>query len=275
MTEETLWMKEYRNYYANKSLGQHFLVDKQVADNMAANAEITSDDTVLEIGPGPGILSESLARSKAGTVILCEKDERFVDILKQKITSKRVKIIREDALVLIPNLQVSPPLKVVSNLPYNISSPVITSLLTACPTLPEMIIVMLQKEVAERLSTEAGNRNRGILTVLVELYGKSQIIDYVSKTQFFPAPKVDSAVLMISDLKKPDLNTKLFMRMLKFSFAGKRKKIKNSLFTTLKVDLKLASEIANTANISLDDRPEDLNINQWKSLFSEIENYLS
>jgi 16S rRNA (adenine1518-N6/adenine1519-N6)-dimethyltransferase len=127
---------------------------------------------VLEIGPGLGILSRAIFRSPAKTLMLCEKDDRLVDYLKKEFDSHRVKIIAQDALVLIPQLQVDPPFKVISNLPYNISSPVITSLLTMSPTLPKTIIVMLQKEVAERYVAKAGDRDRGIVTVLIEASAK-------------------------------------------------------------------------------------------------------
>jgi len=271
MSNKSSLVEEYRKFSAEKSLGQHFLTNKLVADRMVEAAQLTRDDTVLEIGPGLGILSESLIASPAKTIILCEKDEKFISYLKKKISNKRVKIILQDALVLIPSLQAPPPLKVVANLPYNISSPVITSLLTACPTLPETIIVMLQREVAQRLSSKAGERNRGILTILVELFGKSKIIDKVSKNQFYPSPKVDSCVLEISNIKKPDLDVKLFMKMLKTSFAGKRKKLKNSLFSTYKIPKDEAIEIEKRTGIDSNLRPEDLDIKSWMDLYHELQ----
>jgi len=274
MSEKTPFIREYRKFYAEKSLGQHFLTNKFIADKMVEAADINKGDTILEIGPGLGILTQSIISFSAKTIILCEKDEKFVSYLKEKISDKRVKIIEQDSLLLIPNLQVSSPLKVISNLPYNISSPVITSLLMVCPTLPERIIVMLQKEVAQRLVSRPSHRERGILTVLTELFGQARIIDKVSKNQFYPAPRVDSNVLMISDIKKPDLDSKLFLKMLKFSFAGKRKKIKNSLFSTLKVSATPASKIAASAGISLDQRPEELTIEQWKKLFRLLKDQL-
>lgn len=274
MSEKTKYVQESRKFSANKALGQHFLTNKLVAERMVEAAEISRDDSILEIGPGLGILSEGLVASPAKTILLVEKDPKFITALKKKITDKRVKIINEDALTLIPSLQVAPPLKVVANLPYNISSPVIISLLTACPTLPLTLVIMLQKEVAQRLTTSSGNRNRGFLTVLVELFGQAKIIDKVSKNQFYPAPEVDSAVLRISAIKKPTVEIKSFMRMLKMSFAGKRKKLKNSLFGTLKIDKNQILEIQKNSGLDFDQRPEDLNIKQWLILFEQVRKFL-
>jgi 16S rRNA (adenine1518-N6/adenine1519-N6)-dimethyltransferase len=268
------YLNLYRRVSANKSLGQNFLTNEAVVKNMVKQAKLTSADTVLEIGPGLGILSQELVASPADTIILCEKDDRFVDFLKSEITSKRVKIIAQDALVLIPQLQVKAPFKVVANLPYNISSPVITSLLTMSPTLPDKIIVMLQKEVAERFVTEPGNRNRGILTVLVEAFGEAKIIDQVPREDFYPSPNVDSAVLQIDEIKLPRLDPKKLLKILKLSFAGKRKKIKNSLFSSLRIPAPDSIKIAQNSGFNLDDRPEDLTIEHWTKLYSELEKFI-
>jgi 16S rRNA (adenine1518-N6/adenine1519-N6)-dimethyltransferase len=270
MSDNTHLIEEYKGFAQQKSLGQHFLTNEEVVERMVEAAEITENDTVLEIGPGLGILSKKIVASPAKEVILCEKDERLVLELKRKISNKRTKIINQDALILIPNLQVESPFKVVANLPYNISSPVITSLLTFCPTLPSMMILMLQKEVAERLASKPGQRNRGILSVLVELYGEPKIIDQVSKDQFYPAPKVDSSVLQISNIKSPDLDSKVFLKMLKLSFAGKRKKIKNSLFSSLKIEREVIEKI----NIDVNERPEDLSLSDWKEIYDKLKTYL-
>lgn len=272
MTSKESLIAEYRKIIAKKSLGQNFLTNEAVVENMIKFAEITRADTILEIGPGLGILSRALVASPADTIILCEKDEDLAEKLKQEITNKRVKLVTQDALTLIPQLQVKAPFKVVSNLPYNISSPVITSLLTMSPTLPDKIIVMLQKEVAERFVTAPGNRNRGILTVLVEAYGKAKIIDQVSRENFFPSPNVDSAVLMIENIEAPEIDSKKLLKILKMSFAGKRKKLRNSLISTLKITLGELSEIEKETGVDFNDRPEDLNIDQWIGLYKSIQN---
>ncbi len=271
MSDKSIYLEKYKQFHFDKSLGQHFLTNDAVVENMVKHAKIEREDAILEIGPGLGILSHALVASPAREVILCEKDDLFAAILKKEITNNRVKVITEDALVLVPTLQVKPPFKVVSNLPYNISSPIITSLLTMSPTLPTKIIVMLQKEVAERLVTPAGNSDRGIITVLIESFGKASIIDQVPKEDFYPSPKVDSAVLMIEDIKPSQIDPKKLLKILKMSFAGKRKKIKNSLFSTLKIPADQALEIAKNSGFSLDDRPEDLTIDAWTKLFKALE----
>ena len=271
MKDQAKYLEEYKKIDAKKSLGQNFLTSEAVVENMVKYADITRADTILEIGPGLGILSRALVASPADTILLCEKDEKLAEKLKQEITNKRAKIITQDALTLIPQLQVSAPFKVVSNLPYNISSPVITSLLTMSPTLPSKIIVMLQKEVAERYQTKPGSRNRGIITVLVEAYGQAKIIDQVSRENFYPSPNVDSAVLMIDDIKDPQVDVRKLLKILKLSFAGKRKKLKNSVISTLKFTKDEMFAIEKKTKIDLDQRPEDLTVDQWIALLSEVQ----
>lgn len=255
------------------SLGQHFLLDESVVKRMVESAKITEKDTVLEIGPGFGVLTKELVASPASTIILCEKDRKLYEFLLENFKNKRIKIICDDALLLIPQLQVSSPFKVISNLPYNISSPCIISLLTVCPTLPETMVLMLQKEVAQRICARPGSSNRGLLTVLIEQMGEPEIIEDVQKEKFYPSPAVTSSTLLISNLKRPVFDLKVAIKIIKLSFAGKRKKIKNSLFATLKFDDKKTYEIAARVGISTDLRPEDLTRNEWKKLILELENY--
>lgn len=256
--------------YAKKSLGQHFLTSAAVVAEMVQAAEIKKEDLILEIGPGLGILTKALAASPAQEIILCEKDRRLCDFLKGEYDHKKFKIICEDALTLIPNLRVGSPLKVVSNLPYNVSSPIIVSLLTACPTMPERMILMLQKEVADRLVAPPHDSNRGILTVLIELCGEAKIIKRVPRNLFYPEPQVDSAVVGISNINEFPFEAKDALRILKLSFAGKRKKIKNSLFSALKISRDEALKIAKDSEITLEMRPEELTRDQWTSLIKNL-----
>ena len=255
---------------AKKSLGQHFLTSPTVVADMVAAAQIKKEDSVLEIGPGLGILTRALAASPAREIILCEKDRRFCDYLKEEYKNKKFKVICEDALLLIPNLQVDSPFKVVSNLPYNISSPVMISLLTVAPTLPECMVLMLQKEVAERLVAKPHDSNRGILTVLLELFGEVKILKKVPKNLFYPVPEVDSAAVEISKIKPLPFSPKDALRILKLAFAGKRKKIKNSLFASLEMPLDKALIIAEKSGVSLEQRPEELTQEQWSALISNL-----
>jgi 16S rRNA (adenine1518-N6/adenine1519-N6)-dimethyltransferase len=161
---------------------------------------------------------------------------------------------------------VQSPFKVVSNLPYNVGSPILISLLSVCPTLPTTIVVMLQKEVAARLTARLGDSNRGLLTAFVELFGTTRIIEKLPTNLFYPPPKVDSAVLQIANITNPGIEPKFALKILKFAFSGKRKMIKNSLFATLKIDPNTARKIATQSGFSLDDRAETLSKDSWMKL---------
>lgn len=252
------------------SLGQHFLLRKDVAKKMIAASKISSRDSVLEIGPGLGILTKELLSSGAKDVIACEKDQRFFEYLQDSVKNKKLKLINQDAFILIPNLVAASPLKVISNLPYNISSPVIISLLTVCPTLPQLMTLMIQKEVAERLTTPPGNSNRGILTVLIELMGNCKIIQKIPRSYFYPQPEVESAVILIDNITPLPFPAKEALKIIKLAFAGKRKKIKNTLFSTLKIPSDQALKIAKLCKFSLDQRPEELDKKQWLKLIGII-----
>jgi 16S rRNA (adenine1518-N6/adenine1519-N6)-dimethyltransferase len=176
--------------HAKHSLGQHFLLDELVVEKMVQAGDIGEDDTVLEIGPGLGVLTKELTKSPARKIIACEKDNLIFEFLQRQVKQKNLTLINRDALILIPTLEVSSPFKVISNLPYNISSPVIISLLSVCPVLPEKIVLMVQKEVAQRLTAKPGDSNRGILTVFTELFGRVEILESLRPRQFYPPPKL-------------------------------------------------------------------------------------
>lgn len=254
---------------ANKSLGQHFLTNEDVVAKMVETAKIGSDDSVLEIGPGLGVLTKAILNSSVKELIACELDRKLFSILQNQYGSN-IKLINQNALTLIPQLIVNKPFKVVSNLPYNISSSSIISLLTVCPTLPEKIVVMVQKEVAERIIAPPHDSNRGILTVFVELLGEAKITQKVSAGLFYPPPKVESAVLSIDNIKEIDLPRLKVFKLIKMAFAKKRKKIRNSLFATLKITGSEADEIAKKSGISLENRPEELNRDQWLGLLKAL-----
>ncbi len=255
---------------ATHSLGQHFLLSEPVVERMVEKAEITKEDTVIEIGPGLGILTKKLNSSPAKMIIACEKDRKLYEFLLGECKNKKLKLICDDALLLIPQLQVESPFKVVANLPYNISSPVMISLLTICPTLPKTMVLMLQKEVAERICAKPNSSNRGFLTVLLELMGEPEIIETVPSNLFYPEPAVQSATILISNIEKPNFDIRSAMKIIKLSFAGKRKKLKNSLFSSLQLKGEKAEQAAKRSGVTLDMRPEDLNKKQWEGLILEL-----
>ena len=255
---------------AKKSLGQHFLNDEGVVQRMVKVGNINKDDTVLEIGPGLGILTRELTKSPAKKIIACEKDDLIYEFLQNEVKQKNLSIVHKDALLLIPNIVATPPFKVISNLPYNIASPVIISLLTVCPVLPEKMVLMVQKEVAQRLTTKPGGSNRGILTVFLELFADVKIIEKLSPGQFYPPPQVESAVVLIDNIKMPDFDRKRAFKIIKTAFSKKRKKIKNSLFASLEIYGKSMNEICSKVNITPDLRAEDLDIEQWRALIGAL-----
>lgn len=271
MSEGKQIFSQDQSFFAKKSLGQHFLHNENIVDKIVEAGEISGDDTILEIGPGLGVLTKKLVLSPAKQVILCEKDDQLFEIIKNKYSSGKTKIIKQDALALIPSLQVNEPFKVISNLPYNISSPVIISMLSVCPTLPHKMVLMIQKEVADRLTAKPGDSNRGWMTVLLELMSQTKIVTNVSKHNFNPPPRVESSVISINDIHQIDeFSPKQAIRVLKAGFAGKRKKLLNSIFRFYKISPEDTQTIAQRHGINLDDRAEDLDDNSWRNLIIEM-----
>ncbi len=259
---------------AKQSLGQHFLLDESVAQRMVEFGHIEKEDTIFEIGPGLGILTKKLTQSPAKKIIACEKDKIIFEFLQKQIKQKNLSIINQDALILIPNLKVSSPFKVISNLPYNISSPVIISLLSVCPILPSKMVLMVQKEVAQRLVAKPGDSNRGVLTVFGELFGQISVIENLSPSQFYPSPQVHSSVLLFDNIKMPDIDRKIAFRIIKMAFSKKRKKLKNSLFATIKIPQSEINKLCKKADITSDLRPEDLDKKQWNSLIGSLIDFI-
>ena len=243
---------------AKKSLGQNWLKNKQIVREIAAAAKITKKDKVLEVGPGQGVLTRALLDLGAN-VVAVEKDDRLIDILKQKfsleIMSDKLEIIHHDILDFDPIL-INQKYKVVANLPYYITGEFIKKFLTT-PNQPELMVLMLQKEVAERV---AKDKKGSVLAMSVKVYGEPKYLRTVSRGNFEPAPKVDSAVLVIENISKNlftkyKISEKEFFNTLKKGFGSKRKKLKNNL--------KLAGELLAKYG---DKRPEDLQLEDWLNI---------
>ena len=198
---------------ARKGLGQHFLVAEETLGLVIASAELTAADVVMEVGPGLGIMTRELAR-RAGRVIAIELDDKLAAILKQTLASLRnVSVINRDVLKIDPAAllreeqmelpaTVSSPVgyKVVANLPYYITSLVLRHFLEASLK-PRVMVVMVQREVAEAIVAEPGELS--VLSISVQFYGRPEIIDYVPAQSFYPAPEVDSAILKVVLYDKP------------------------------------------------------------------------
>ncbi|OQA52969.1 MAG: Ribosomal RNA small subunit methyltransferase A [candidate division WS2 bacterium ADurb.Bin280] len=258
-------------FVAKKSFGQNFLHNEKIIDKIIQTGEISENDAILEIGPGHGALTKKLVLSPAREIILCEKDDFLFEEIKKKYDLKKTKVIHQDALTLIPSLIVRKPFKVISNLPYNISSPVIISLLSVCPTTPDKMVLMLQKEVAQRLIAPVGDSNRGWLTALVEMVCEARIAIDVSRYNFTPVPKVESSVLEMKNIVMPrDFSVKQAIRVLKAGFVSKRKKIKNSLFGFFKVPQEKVTSLSDKYKIDINLRAEDLTKENWIDLIREF-----
>lgn len=215
------------------SLGQNFLVDANVLDRIIATAAIVPNDVILEVGPGIGTLTEKLLQS-AKRVIAIELDHRFVRILQEDtlIDNPGLFVIQNDALKvdLRPSSFDLPPTLVVSNLPYNIAGPLIIKLLIEL-TSAQRFILMVQREIADRLLAKPGTKSYGALTVKVAYFAQVRQVAQISRQAFMPVPRVDSTVVELKRVKtreKPGFREILF-RVIEASFAQRRKQIKNAL----------------------------------------------
>jgi len=258
-------LKEYE-IRPSKRLGQNFLIREDVADKVLKAGEISSSDTILEIGPGLGSLTFKLAAS-AKKVIAIEKDKRMADILKKSINNPNAEIIRGDILKFDINDLGLRGYKIISNLPYCISSPVIRKFLEEKKK-PELMVLMLQKEVAQRIKAKPPFMN--ILAVSVQIYAQVEIKEYVSKKSFWPEPKVDSAIVKIiikDNYLKEIKDIDMFFKIVKAGFSHPRKQILNNFSKVLKLEKKDTEEWLKKNNIDSKRRAQTLKIEEWLALY--------
>jgi 16S rRNA (adenine1518-N6/adenine1519-N6)-dimethyltransferase len=255
---------------ARKGLGQHFLIDEEVLKRITSAAELTPADVIVEVGPGLGILTRKLAK-QAGRVIAIELDNKLAAALKQTLASlNNITIINDDVLRLEPKDLVTEPAtdyKVVANLPYYITSPVLRHFLEA-PAKPQLMILMVQKEVAEVIVAKPGKMS--LLSVSVQFYGEPRIIGYVPAQCFYPAPKVDSAILRIDPHPQPAVavaDEAGFFELVRAGFTTPRKQIVNSLAQGLGVSKVDALSLLETAGIVPQRRAETLSLEEWAQLW--------
>ncbi|MBU4481221.1 ribosomal RNA small subunit methyltransferase A [Patescibacteria group bacterium] len=258
----------------SKGLGQNFLVDKRVLQKIVATAELKPDDIVLEIGPGIGNLTQELAK-RVKKVIAIEKDIKMVEILKNVLDEQgiqNVEIINGDILkIQNSKFKIQNSYKVVANLPYYITSPVIRLFLEKVEVKPQQMVLMVQKEVAQRIVAQPPDMN--LLAVSVQFYAKPEIISYVSKRAFWPSPKVDSAIIKIIPRqfgKKAtivgNLPRELFFKVVRAGFSHPRKQLLNNLASGLKLDKEKMKEWLLKNNIQPSQRAETLSVEDWLNL---------
>jgi len=252
---------------ADKSLGQNFLQDPLALEKIASAAEIGSTDSVLEIGPGLGSLTRYLAVS-AREVVAVELDAKLIPPLKTVIAPyANIRLIHGDILKFPPSELVNQPgYLVVANIPYYITSAIIRHLLENEPK-PRRIVLTIQKEVANRICAAPGDMS--LLALSVQVYGKPRIAARIPAGAFFPAPKVDSAVLCLDVYPEPQIKHELletFFKLIKAGFSQKRKTLRNSLSAGLHISPTDAADLLTKANIDPQRRAETLSIPEWQNL---------
>lgn len=257
-------MTSFETPQPKKSLGQNWLTDEAILGRIADFSEASEDDFVLEIGPGLGTLTKVLAE-RAGAVLAVEFDKELAANLNEKYkNSPTVKIVNEDFLQF--NLSDLPrDYKVVGNIPYYITSKIVQKLLTA-ENKPSRIVLLVQKEVAERLA-----RTDSVLGVSAQVYAKVELGDVVGREMFTPAPKVDSQVVILAPLEQTifeshDISEKEFFRIVKAGYSERRKKLRSSLAGGLGISKQAAEELLGRAEIDANLRAQDLSVEDWVSL---------
>ena len=275
--EETNFILKKYNIRANKSLGQNFLINQNVVDEIVNSAQISKDDLIIEIGPGLGTLTQELLK-KAGKVICIELDERMVKILNDRFSLyENFEIINEDVLKVNLNKIIekeNKTCKIVANLPYYITTPIIMKLLESNLNI-ESITVMIQKEVAERLIAIPGEKLAGAITYTVYYYCESEKILEVPRESFIPAPEVTSEVIKLNLRKGSPVETNDTQKMfsiIKVAFMQRRKTLLNALTNgNIFKNKQEAIETFNELSIEPNARAEELTIEK----FAQLANYIA
>ena len=256
--------------WPNKDLGQHFLTDRNVLEKMIETADLKKNDIIVEVGPGLGIMTKELAKT-AKKVHAVEIDPKIAEILNTTcIKYRNINIVRGDIKDFDP--KGIGRYKVVANLPYYITSPVIKKFLEE-RNKPETITVLIQREVAERICAKPGRMS--ILAIAVQFYGQPEIKELVSPMAFFPSPKVYSAILKIKVFKKPlfeDIDTKMFFRLVKAGFGEKRKMLSNSMSGGLGIDKEMTEKLLREAGVEPMLRAERLSLDDWRRMYLVLQN---
>lgn len=275
--EETRFIMKKYNIRANKNLGQNFLINEEVVKNIVGCSNIEKEDLVIEIGPGLGTLTKYLLE-KAGKVICIELDTKMLQILEDRFSLyNNFKLINNDVLkVDLKNIIKKEKeegkiknVKIVANLPYYITTPIIMKLLEEELEL-ESITVMIQKEVADRLIATPGEKNTGAITYSVYYYADSEAIMEVPNSSFIPEPEVTSKVIKLNIRKEPAVKPKdkeKMFKIIKYAFMQKRKTLLNSLTNNDVFKNKTqGTEILNSLGIKENVRPEELTLEQFEKI---------
>ena len=251
----------------SKKLGQNFLQDPAILEKIVKIAEVSENDTVLEIGPGLGSLTRHLAAS-AKEVIAVEIDKKIIPALRASLADyTNVKIVQGDILEIAPaEIIQAPAYLVVANIPYYITSAILRHLLDNSPR-PDRMVLTIQKEVAERICAPTGKQS--LLALSVQVFGQPEIVGKIPAGAFYPPPNVDSAVIRIALYAKPRIPTPLlddFFQIAKAGFGQKRKTLRNSISAGLHISTSEAEELLGKAGIDPRRRAETLSLEEWATL---------
>jgi 16S rRNA (adenine1518-N6/adenine1519-N6)-dimethyltransferase len=275
-TKELLRQHELR---ARKRLGQHFLINAAILKSITRAAELSSQDIAVEIGPGMGVLTRELV-AQCGYVIAVELDPKMIEILQAALSPQRnLSLINEDILEVEPRDLIrrekarfpatvtdSSKYKLVANLPYYITQPIIRHFCEA-QLKPQVMVIMVQKEVARNIVASPGDLS--ILAISVQFYGRPQIVGYVPASNFYPTPKVDSAILKITFYSEPPVDVtseKTFFEMVRAGFCAARKQLANSLAQGLDIPKAEVLSLIQKAGVDPQKRAENLTLEEWARL---------
>ena len=254
--------------HMSKRLGQNFLIDANIVQGIVDAANVQENDRVLEIGPGIGTLTQALAET--GAEVTCvELDKRLPEVLAHTLDAyDNVRVIQGDILkVNIPEIMGDKPFKVVANLPYYITTPIIMALLEKHLPITD-IVVMVQKEVAERMAAQPGGKTYGALSVAVQYYTVPEIALYVPPRSFMPPPEVDSVVVNCKVSQTPAvelIDEKMFFRVVKAAFGQRRKTLNNAL-KFMGVDKNIIVDVLDKAGIEATRRGETLTMEEFGAI---------
>lgn len=259
----------------SKALGQNFIIDSSVCPNMANMLGADKNTGVIEIGPGIGVLTKELCK-RAGRVAAVELDKRLYPVLSETLSEyDNFELVEGDAMkldlnsVIAEHLRNFKSIKVCANLPYYITSPIIMKLLEESIPVDE-IVVMVQREAAERLCAEMGTRKAGAVTAAVKFFGEAKMLFEVGRESFFPAPKVDSAVIKISLRKERKYNVKNekeFFGLIRAAFAQRRKTLVNSVSNSLSIPKNTITNALSRLSLNADIRAEKLTMEDFVNLY--------
>ena len=277
--EETKFLMKKYGITANKSLGQNFLIDDEVVNNIVDSADVTKQDLVIEIGPGLGTLTNNLLE-RAGKVIAIELDDRMIKILKDRFSLyDNFELLHDDVLkvnlhrLISKNEDKCQSVKIVANLPYYITTPIIMKLLEEKLDI-DSITVMIQKEVADRITAIPGQKDTGAITYSVYYYANPEKVCFVSRDCFIPAPEVDSEVITLNIRREPPVQVNdetVFFKVIKASFMQRRKTLLNGFINGGIIKNKEeGKQLLERLNLPENIRGENLSIEQFAQIVNEI-----